>query len=161
MSSGTPTDRRSRTRETPLDPGSGAPKGRRLSARRASCAGRSWHPSIGLTQVTAAYSRNGNKVALWTMAEIIEDRGFRLSVEPDAPGSKILSAGFVASASHPVSAEQYEAGWPHRMPRTSSMTIWRCRPRTTPQKGPRRGGAVIVLNRDGAAGRGMASTSLA
>jgi hypothetical protein len=30
------------------------------------------------------------------------------------------------------------------------MTIWRCRPRTTPQKGPRRGGAAIVLNRDGA-----------
>jgi hypothetical protein len=60
--------------------------------RRASCAGRSWHPSIGLTQVTAAFyhSRNGNKVALWTMAEIIEYRGYRLSVEPHAPGSKIL-----------------------------------------------------------------------
>jgi hypothetical protein len=29
------------------------------------------------------------------------------------------------------------------------MTIWRCRPRTTPRKGPRRGGVDIVLNRDG------------
>jgi hypothetical protein len=45
-----------------------------------------------LTQVTAAFyhSRNANKVALWTMAEIIEYRGYRLSVEPHAPGSKIL-----------------------------------------------------------------------
>jgi hypothetical protein len=30
------------------------------------------------------------QVALWTMAEIIEYRGYRLSVEPHAPGSKIL-----------------------------------------------------------------------
>jgi hypothetical protein len=45
-----------------------------------------------LTQVAAAFyhSLNANKAVLWKMAQIIEYRGYRLSVEPHAPGSKIL-----------------------------------------------------------------------
>jgi hypothetical protein len=34
--------------------------------------------------------RANAKVSLWTMAEIYEYRGYRLSVEPHPPGSKIL-----------------------------------------------------------------------
>jgi hypothetical protein len=45
-----------------------------------------------LTQLTVAFyhSRNANEAAHWAMAEIIEYRGYKLSVEPDPPGSRIL-----------------------------------------------------------------------
>jgi transposase len=47
---------------------------------------------LDLTQVAAAFyhSLNANKAVLWKMAQIIEYRGYLLSVEPHAPGSKIL-----------------------------------------------------------------------